>query len=157
MLAKLGKIIVVSCLSSLVLFSSIARADDKTAFDCTLTNKVDGSKMDTFTPDTKTIYLLCQSGTVKKGESYKAVWIATDTNNVVPANYKIDEKGVGVEIIYQGKTPLLWAVEHQKTAVVELLINKKHKSNCKQVCAENSIFASSLRLASKNHLWLGFY
>jgi hypothetical protein len=66
-------------------------------FKCTLTDHElsgnrPGNSMSTFTKTTPVIYLICKSHDVEQGQTIKAVWIAVDTNNVSPANYKIAEK-----------------------------------------------------------------
>lgn len=81
---------------------NLAYADTNTPkFDCTLTDQVSddgkvGDKKDSFIGTTPTVYLVCQSDAVKKGEQVKASWIAADTNNVAPPNYKIDESTLNV-------------------------------------------------------------
>lgn len=72
------------------------------AFKCTLTDQVDkddnaGPAKDTYSVATPEIFLICDSANVTKGQSVKAEWIAVDTNNAAPANYKIDEKTLAVE------------------------------------------------------------
>jgi len=70
-------------------------------FTCTLTDQVSatdqpGDPKNTFATNTPMIYLVCDSDNVKKSQAVKAVWIAADTNNAAPANYKIDEKSTQV-------------------------------------------------------------
>lgn len=70
-------------------------------FDCILTDTVDnagrpGAAKNAFQQTTPLIYLICQSDQVKKGQIVKAEWIADDTHNAAPANYKIQEKSVDV-------------------------------------------------------------
>ncbi len=70
-------------------------------FICTLTDQVSannqpGAPKSTFATNTPMIYLVCDSDNVKKSQAIKAVWIAADTNNAAPANYKIDEKSTQV-------------------------------------------------------------
>lgn len=80
---------------------SISHAATKPQFDCTLTDKISsndepGDAKSTFTKTTPMIYLVCDSADVTKGQSIKAEWIAADTHNIAPANYKIDEKSLEV-------------------------------------------------------------
>ncbi|MEO8401148.1 MAG: hypothetical protein ABI597_05035 [Gammaproteobacteria bacterium] len=97
-----------SSLASLVILANIVfnpttyAADTKPKFDCTLTDeltadKKPGDAKDTFSKTTPLIYLICESDEVEKGQSIKAEWIAADTNNIAPANYKIDEKSLDVK------------------------------------------------------------
>lgn len=88
--------------SFLLFFHSISFAEDNAPlFSCTLTDSKsqDGESSksrDEFTVDTPAFYLSCYSDHVNKGQKLKSVWIAEDTNNVAPANYKIDEKEIVV-------------------------------------------------------------
>ncbi len=85
-------------------YFNYAYADDNAAkpkFDCTLTDQLSADKepgdaKDTFTKDTPTLFLVCDSDDVKSGQEVKSVWIAADTNKVAPDNYKIDEKSMKV-------------------------------------------------------------
>ncbi len=77
-------------------------ADSQSGFECTLTdqvsaNDVPGGAKESFSQTTPTIYLICDSDKVSKGEQVKATWIAVDTHDVAPANYKIDEKSLTVD------------------------------------------------------------
>lgn len=77
-------------------------ADSIPSFECTLTDTkaadgAPGEAKDSFPNKTPNIYLICQSDQVKAGQKAKTVWIADDTNNVAPMNYKIDEKTFDVE------------------------------------------------------------
>jgi hypothetical protein len=91
---------------------NVSYADDNNStpkFDCTLTNQVTadnqaGDAQSTFTKDTPKIYLFCSSDDVQKGQTVKSVWIAADTNNVAPPNYKIDEKSIQVPAIADDQT-----------------------------------------------------
>jgi len=93
---------IVLAISSVISLPPSFAADTQPKFDCTLTDKKadDGTPGDaktSFAPTTPVIYLLCSSDEVKKGQSIKAAWIAIDTNNAAPANYKIAEKGMDVD------------------------------------------------------------
>lgn len=70
-------------------------------FDCVLTDSVDssghpGAAKASFSGSTPMLYLICESDQVKKGQVVKTEWIADDTNNAAPNNYKIQEKSVDV-------------------------------------------------------------
>ena len=84
-----------------ILFSTMTMAAALPKFTCTLTDKMNGQKpgdaKDSFTASTPMFYYICSSDGVTKGQTVKAVWIATDTNGAAPANYKIDEKGLMVD------------------------------------------------------------
>lgn len=78
-------------------------AEKLPSFDCTLSDQKatddDEEEMvskTVFNKDTAEIFLTCTSEEVHKGEQVKAVWIADDTHDVAPANYKIDEKSYEV-------------------------------------------------------------
>jgi len=74
--------------------------DAKPKFECTLSDTVKddsiGEAKDSFGKETAKIYLYCDSSDVKKGQAIKGDWVAVDTNNAAPANYKIDEATVTV-------------------------------------------------------------
>jgi hypothetical protein len=84
------------------IISTISYADETAPkFDCTLTdqlsaNKEPGEAKSTFTKTTPMIYFVCSSSNIQKSQSVKSVWIAADTHNAAPANYKIDEKTIQV-------------------------------------------------------------
>jgi hypothetical protein len=66
-------------------------------FICTLTDtrnqdKSPGAAKDTFAPNTPTIYILCDSDQVKKGDNVKTVLTAIDTHKAAPDNYIVGEK-----------------------------------------------------------------
>lgn len=98
----------------LTLFCSVvfnlSFANDLPKIACTLTDQLapDGSPgdaKDSFTHTTPMIYLICDSDEIKKGQQVKAAWIAVDTKNLAPANYKIAEKNFDVnQDIPDGKT-----------------------------------------------------
>jgi hypothetical protein len=88
--------------AAMTLFSNASLAADLPTFKCILTDKLaaDGapeSEVDTFTKTTSNIYYVCQSDNVVQSQQVKAVWIAVNTNNAAPANYKIDEKTLAVD------------------------------------------------------------
>jgi hypothetical protein len=71
-------------------------ASDAIQIDTILTDKMTadnnaGEPKDVMSPDTPAIYVFWKSDQLKDGQKLKSVWIADDTNNVAPANYKIDE------------------------------------------------------------------
>lgn len=89
-------------LSTIAGFTVSHAADNLPAFECTLTDQVDkddnaGTAKDAYSTATPEIFLICDSANVTKGQVVKAEWVAVDTNNVAPANYKIDEKSLSVE------------------------------------------------------------
>ena len=47
--------------------------------------------IDVFTSDTPEIFVLWKSNELKGAKKMKAVWIADDTNNAAPPNYKIKD------------------------------------------------------------------
>src|SRR5690242_4683968 len=76
-------------------FSLPVLAETSVQLDTIMTDKLNeanpGSPKDVFTPTTPMIYVIWKSEQLKEGQSLKSVWIADDTNNVAPPNYKIDE------------------------------------------------------------------
>lgn len=76
-------------------FNHTLLANTAVQIDTVLTDKLSednpGEPKDVFKPDTSKIYVIWKSDQLKEGQSIKSVWIADDTHNVVPANYKIDE------------------------------------------------------------------
>lgn len=82
----------------LCLFSIATYADtDHRVFSCSLTDRMlapkypDSSKS-IFPKNTAIIYLACASSQIEKGQKVRSAWIAADTNQVAPDNYKISEK-----------------------------------------------------------------
>src|SRR3990167_3382688 len=67
------------------------------AYQCTLTNQrntydMSNNGMYTFMTSTPEIFLVCESDTVVKGDSLRAVWIADNERKAGWDNYKIAEK-----------------------------------------------------------------
>ncbi len=59
----------------------------------------------TFTKETPMIFIVWKSDALKSGQTLKANWIALDTNNVAPANYKIDSSEMKIEDSLKSKLP----------------------------------------------------
>jgi hypothetical protein len=76
-------------------FNTLLFADTSMQLDTVLTDKdsSNGSakSVDNFSPNTPVIYLNWKSDQLKDGDKIKTAWIAEDTNNLAPPNYKIDE------------------------------------------------------------------
>lgn len=76
-------------------FSTVLFSQSALQIDTTLTDQYNdgspGEAKDTFTKDTSTIYIIWKSNQLKQGQKIKSVWIAEDTHNIAPPNYKIDE------------------------------------------------------------------
>lgn len=66
-------------------------------------NGTPGESKNSFTKDTPIIYIIWKSDQLKQGQKVKAVWIADDTHNVAPANYKIDEAEMVLDEGMKGK------------------------------------------------------
>jgi hypothetical protein len=84
---------------SFLAFNTGYAANETPTFDCTLTDqlrddKTAGDAKDTFITSTPMIYYICSSDEVTKGQSIKSVWVADNTHNAAPDNYKIDEKAM---------------------------------------------------------------
>jgi hypothetical protein len=88
-------------------FNSLLFASDPIKIDTVLTDKVsDGvaaGPKDVFSTDTPIVYVTWKSDQVKSGQKIKSVWIADDTNNVAPANYKIDEAEFQLDQSFKAK------------------------------------------------------
>ncbi|MDI1352974.1 MAG: DUF4189 domain-containing protein [bacterium] len=56
-----------------------------------------------FSKDTPIIYIVWKSDKLKEGQQVKIDWIADDTNNVAPANYKIDSGVLTLSLDMKGK------------------------------------------------------
>src|SRR3990167_3519143 len=89
--------------ASLLLFivlSTAVSVCEAAKFKCQLNDRATspnlGQGKDAFSITTPEIFLNCVSTQAVKGEQVKAVWIAADSNNVVPANYKFAEKTLDV-------------------------------------------------------------
>ena len=95
------QIFILIMLSGLISSGFAAASDVLPKISCVLTDKVEGDaavgEKSSFAKDTPMLYLMCHSEEVEKGQTIKAVWIAVDTKNAAPANYKIDEAGYKVE------------------------------------------------------------
>jgi len=95
---KIGRVILVLSLSVFMNLFNLAYAVEKLLPSCatvltdTVTDNVPSVEKTTFTQDTGTIYLICKSDNVQKGQQIKVVWIAADTNGIAAANYRMDEK-----------------------------------------------------------------
>lgn len=80
---------------SLIGFSSALFSESLPKIDTLLTDQYSpdhpGEAKESFAADTAIVYVLWQSDQLKSGQKIKSVWIAEDTNNVAPPNYKIDE------------------------------------------------------------------
>lgn len=100
MLNKVIKLSLISLITTLSIANTV-HAADAAKFDCMLTdstvagNKPGPQKTD-FMKMTPEIFLFCSSNSAKKGQIIKSVWIATDTNNAAPPNFKIDSKELAV-------------------------------------------------------------
>lgn len=97
----------------LIPLSLTVQAQTLAKIDTTLTDKVTGNddpvgQKDVFNKDTTMIYVTWKSDQVKRGQNIKAVWIADDTNNAAPPNYKIAEKGTAIEDGLIGKVATYW-------------------------------------------------
>lgn len=104
-LIKKSALAAVIALTTLV--SNMSYAEDSALnsttpkLDCTLTdqlsaNKRPGEPKDTFDTNTTAFYAVCTTKDLHKGQSITAQWIAADTHNAAPENYKIQEKTVKV-------------------------------------------------------------
>ncbi len=76
-------------------FNTSIFANDPIKIDTVLTDKMSddnpGPATEAFTKDTPMIYIAWKSDQLKEGQTIKGTWIAEDTNNAAPPNYKIDE------------------------------------------------------------------
>lgn len=97
----MAKIITILCLLAVTSFT-YAQTTQATSlnFDCTMSDGVIGdnaaAEKKTFNKQTPMIYCVCHTKDVKKGDVIKATWIAVDSHNVAPPNYKIDESNLTV-------------------------------------------------------------
>lgn len=89
--------------------SSLLFAEPSIQIDTILTDKVDptGAVKDTFTRTTPVIYVVWKSAHLNADQVIKSVWIAEDTNNVAPPNYKINEAELKV-----GQTLAMKVISH---------------------------------------------
>mgnify|MGYP000028113112 CR=1 FL=1 len=82
-------------------FSTALFAETTPQIDTILTDQyVDnhpGAAKESFTKDTPVLYVFWTSHQLKEGQKIKSVWIADDTNNVAPPNYKIDEAEMALQ------------------------------------------------------------
>ncbi|MDR3504390.1 MAG: DUF4189 domain-containing protein [Legionella sp.] len=75
-------------------FSTALFAETSPQIDTILTDYASDNRpmpKEVFTKDTPFLYVFWKSTQLKQGQKIKSVWIAEDTNNVAPPNYKIDE------------------------------------------------------------------
>ncbi|MDR3442056.1 MAG: DUF4189 domain-containing protein [Legionella sp.] len=101
----------ISLLSALFLvawgISDSAFSDSAIKIDTTLTDQYAldnvGPAKKVFAKDTPKIYVIWQSDQLKAGQKIKSVWIADDTHNAAPANYKIDEAEFTLEAGMKGQ------------------------------------------------------
>lgn len=86
---------------SFISFSSALFSESLPQIDTILTDQYSpdhpGEAKESFAADTAKIYILWQSEQLKPGQKIKSVWIAEDTNNVAPPNYKIDEAELTID------------------------------------------------------------
>ena len=101
----INNLVKVAAVSFLLVFLNVSWAEEERAeatpkINCTLTDKISGdnalAEKDTFDQETAMIYFICISADVKPGQHIKAVWIAANTHDAAPANYKISEKNFDV-------------------------------------------------------------
>ncbi|MFJ1269253.1 DUF4189 domain-containing protein [Legionella lytica] len=81
----------VLCLLS---FSRVLCADTSLQIDTILTDHASGDHpmpKEVFTKDTQVLYVFWKSTQLKEGQKIKSVWMAENTNQAAPSNYKIDE------------------------------------------------------------------
>jgi hypothetical protein len=107
LLSKLMSIITMVCLGN-----NIASANSLTlpAIKCEMSDNISDegtySKKNIFHKDTPSIYLICSSDNVLKGQRIQLVWIANDTHGVAPNNYLIDQKSLPVNMDLNNR--LIW-------------------------------------------------
>ena len=89
------KRLVLSVFITALSFSAALFANSALQIDTILTDDyaqgAPGAVKEVFSKSTPVIYIIWKSDQLKQGQKIKSVWIADDTNNVAPANYKIDE------------------------------------------------------------------
>ncbi|WP_058533839.1 DUF4189 domain-containing protein [Legionella saoudiensis] len=92
-----SSLLFVFCLWS---FTTVSLAETPPQIDTILSDQATDNlptPKETFTKDTPALYVFWKSVQLKQGQKIKSVWIAEDTNNVAPPNYKIDEAELTLE------------------------------------------------------------